>query len=96
MTPPLVAAGQRVCANHPERPGHALCMACRKVVCQECATEWDGINYCVACLAQRRQAVATRSSLFGWITVAVAAGGLFYLSALLMVWAGVFVTSLLS
>ena len=90
-----LGSGQRLCANHPERPGHALCMACKKVVCQECATEWDGINYCVACLALRRKTVAASSSFFGWVLVAAAAALLFYASVHLMVWTGVFVTGLL-
>ena len=85
--------GRYLCANHPERPGHALCMACRKVVCQECATEWDGINYCVACLAERGKAAAPRSSLFGWITLLAASGLLFYASVHLMAWVGVFAAS---
>jgi hypothetical protein len=70
-------------------------MACRKVVCQECATEWDGINYCVACLAERRLAVRSSSSLLGWAAVLLASALLFVACARLMVWAGVFVAEFL-
>jgi len=70
-------------------------MACRKVVCQECATEWDGINYCVACLAARRGAARGGSPFVAWSMLAVASAALAWLSVRLMVWAGVFVTSLL-
>ncbi len=78
----------RVCANHPDRLGHAVCMACGKVVCRECATEWDGINHCVACLAARRQADRAPSSVIAWIGVVLAIGALLFTSVLAMVWAG--------
>lgn len=42
------------CLRHPERHGVARCMACNVAVCQECATRFDGINYCVTCLAKTR------------------------------------------
>ena len=70
-------------------------MACRKVLCQECATEWDGINYCVACLALRRKADRARSSVLSWAAVLLASAALFFASARLMVWAAVFVAGLL-
>jgi hypothetical protein len=52
----MVALLPQSCFHHPTRPGHALCMSCRQVVCQECASTWDGINYCKPCLAKRRAA----------------------------------------
>jgi hypothetical protein len=82
------------CAHHPDRPGHALCMACRQVVCEECATEWDGINYCAACLARKRGARKRRPSLPRLLLLALVSAGLFALSARLMVWAGVLFVSL--
>ena len=74
------------CANHPERYGHALCMACRKTVCQECATSWDGINYCVACLADRSRGSTERGSALRWIAVLAAVIALFYAGHKMMVW----------
>ena len=77
---------RQLCANHPERFGHALCMTCRKTVCQECATEWEGINYCVSCLKRRRQSSKARPSLIGWALVGTAAVALFYAACKAMVW----------
>lgn len=68
-------------------------MSCREVVCAECATEWDGINYCVACLGQRRRREGRRRSLPGILLVGVVSAALFVLAARLMVWAGVLFAS---
>ncbi len=89
-----MAIPARACANHPDRPGHAVCMACRKVVCRECATEWDGINHCVNCLEARRRGGTPRSSLFTWASVLLASGLLFLATVRLMVWAGAFLAGL--
>jgi hypothetical protein len=69
-------------------------MVCRKVVCRECATEWDGINHCVTCLASRRGAERTRSSFGAWAAVLLAVGLLFFTSVRLLVWTGVFLAGL--
>ena len=89
---PRTTAG--VCANHEGRPGHALCMSCRKVVCHECATEWDGINYCVSCLTARRGASPGESSTIGLLLAVGVSIVLFFLAARLMVWAGVLATEM--
>jgi hypothetical protein len=34
------------------RPGIGVCVECRQVICQECTTQFDGINRCAACLAK--------------------------------------------
>lgn len=88
-----MALARRTCAHHPDRPGHALCMACRKALCRECATEWDGINYCASCLAQRRRSVAARGSLLGWLGLVLAVGLLFLGLPHVVVWAGVLLLS---
>ena len=77
---------RQTCYNHPERYGHAVCMTCRKTVCQECATEFDGINYCVACLAKRRAASRQGASVIGWLFVLAAAAALFLVGPSVMVW----------
>jgi hypothetical protein len=77
------------CAHHPERYAHALCMSCHKGVCQECATTWDGINYCTRCLAERRKAEAPRRGWPGIVLVAVAAAALLSVVGPLMVWSAV-------
>ena len=69
-------------------------MTCRKPVCQECATQWDGIYHCTACLAARRGTRVRRSRAAGWISVAAASVLLLYLSARLMVWAGALIAGL--
>ena len=76
---------RRHCANHADRPGYAVCMACGKVVCQECATRWDGINYCVGCLAERRLGARRRSSALRWVALALVTTGLFYAAGRVMV-----------
>ncbi|MBI3855064.1 MAG: hypothetical protein HY293_05175 [Planctomycetes bacterium] len=75
------------CANHPDRYGHAVCMTCRKTVCQECATEWDGVFYCSSCLGGQRRASGRRAPVLGWILVTLAAVALFCIGPKLLVWA---------
>jgi hypothetical protein len=61
-------------------------MTCKKTLCQECATDWDGIFYCSACLAGRRRAAARGAPAAAWILVTLAAAGLFALGPRLLVW----------
>lgn len=44
------------CSNHPDREGVGICVSCRSVVCVECSTRVDRMNYCIRCL----QAAAPR------------------------------------
>lgn len=80
----------RTCAHHPQRAGFALCMRCRQVVCQECATTFDGINYCRPCLDAKR---ARPSGEAGWrrwgpvVAQAAVAAALVAVSVRLMAWA---------
>jgi hypothetical protein len=94
MSSPVRGAARHVCANHPDRPAHAVCMTCRKTVCGECATEWDGINYCVSCLAARRGSGRGRRHYVGAVLLVAASLLFFGLAARLMVWLGVVVASL--
>ena len=89
-----MSAAASVCAHHPDRPGRALCMDCRKVVCGECATQWDGVNYCASCLARRRARPRAGRRAPGVIALAVASALLLVAAARLSVWAGVFAASL--
>jgi hypothetical protein len=59
------------CAHHPDRHGFALCMSCRKVVCQECATTWDGVNHCRSCLAERGATASAPRRVRAWVACAV-------------------------
>jgi hypothetical protein len=38
------------CYNHPDREGVGICVGCRAVVCVECTTKIDRMNYCIRCL----------------------------------------------
>jgi ferric-dicitrate binding protein FerR (iron transport regulator) len=69
-------------------------MSCRKAVCQECATTWDGIHYCAGCLAARRRATRRRSDWVGFVAVVAAGAALFWALTRLMAWAGVLAVSL--
>ena len=74
------------CVNHPDRYGHAVCMTCKKTVCQECATDWDGIFFCSPCLGKLRRSSGQRAPALGWILVALASAALFVLGPRLLAW----------
>src|SRR5690349_24515029 len=38
------------CPVHPDREGVGICVNCRSVVCVECSTRVDRMNYCIRCL----------------------------------------------
>ena len=38
------------CGTHPDREGVGICVSCRTVVCVECSTRVDRMNYCIRCL----------------------------------------------
>lgn len=79
----------RRCAHHAERPAHALCMTCRKALCQECAATWEGIHYCASCLVKQRRAARRGLAVGGWLLLAIAILTLAWLHARMLVWAGV-------
>lgn len=87
------AAPQR-CAYHAERAGFAICMSCKTTLCQECATQWDGIWHCTTCLSKKGTAARTRSPIAGWLAVAAVSAALFYCSIRVMVWSGVLLAGL--
>lgn len=47
------------CSNHPDREGVGICVNCRSVVCVECSTKVDHMNYCIACLEHGSKRPAT-------------------------------------
>jgi hypothetical protein len=85
---------RRSCAFHPDRPGHAACMSCRTVLCQECATAYDGIFYCAQCLAARRRGARGRAAPLGWALMLLAMAVLFVLQVRLTVWTGALLAGL--
>jgi hypothetical protein len=71
-------------------------MACAKTLCQECATQWDGIWHCAGCLAAKRGAKVERSSVLSWLAVVTATALLLFFGARLMVWTGAVLAGLLT
>ena len=87
------AATQR-CSNHPTRPAFAVCMSCAKPLCQQCATQWDGIWHCAKCLAAKRGSANSGSRVGGWLSLVFCSLLLLYVSARMMVWAGALLSGL--
>lgn len=69
-------------------------MACAKALCQECATQWDGIWHCAACLAGKRGAKVERSPALSWLAVVILTATLLFTGAQLMVWMAAVVAGL--
>jgi len=84
----------RVCAFHDQRPAFAVCMSCAKLLCQECASQWDGIWYCSPCLAAKRTTVRSESHAGGWIAVSAVSILLLFVCAKVMVWTGALLAGL--
>ena len=84
----------RFCFVHPQRGAFALCMKCRRNICQECATQWDGIYHCAQCLAVQRGASRSKSRVAGWLLLGAASLLLLYASVHAMVWAGALMAGL--
>ncbi len=89
MNQAMTRAMAQRCVVHQQRPAFAVCMQCTKPLCQECATQWDGIWYCAACLAARRKGTVQRSRAGGWIAVIAASVVILFFSTRVMVWIGV-------
>ncbi|MCP3097649.1 hypothetical protein LZ198_02025 [Myxococcus sp. K15C18031901] len=49
--------GSGRCHYHPERAGLGVCVECRRVICRECTTQFEGINRCASCLSTRLKAL---------------------------------------
>jgi hypothetical protein len=49
--------GSGRCHYHPERAGLGICVECRRVICRECTTQFEGINRCASCLEKRLKAL---------------------------------------
>lgn len=94
--PTSVTAGElsRFCANHRDRNASSLCVQCRRAMCHECSTRWEGINYCVTCLAVQRRSVVRARSRFGWLPLTIAAALLLTSFAYALVWMGALIMEL--
>jgi hypothetical protein len=89
-----VALAQRFCVNHPERVVHALCMSCRRPICHECATAWEGVNHCAQCLPQRRGRARGERRVLPWLTLATITLLLAFLNVRALVWIGAYLAGL--
>jgi hypothetical protein len=49
--------GSGRCHYHPDRTGLGICVECRRVICRECTTQFEGINRCASCLEKRLEAL---------------------------------------
>lgn len=63
---PDMIQGSGRCHYHPERPGLGICVECRRVICRECTTQFEGINRCASCLGQRLQALERSTERREW------------------------------
>ena len=45
--------GSGRCHYHPDRAGLGVCVECRRVICLECTTQFEGINRCANCLTSK-------------------------------------------
>jgi hypothetical protein len=90
------------CQNHPDREGIGICVGCRSVVCVECSTKIDRMNYCIRCLqsaqipgASRETENPERDTVMGiplligsFLLAIVVFAALGYLLALVRQWTG--------
>lgn len=74
--------GSGRCHYHPDRAGLGVCVECRRVICRECTTQFEGINRCASCLAKRLQALeepaARREWSVGNVLLALLGAGILY------------------
>jgi len=85
--PPAAPLLLGFCHRHADRKGIARCMACTAIVCQECATRFDGINYCAQCLARTRGGSARRAGLPALVGTAIGACVALPLAGVALGWA---------
>jgi hypothetical protein len=76
------------CFNHPDRPALAICVDCRRPVCQACSTLWEGIHCCVDCLAKRRATAGERGGTLRLAVMTFATLTLLCGATILRAWIG--------
>jgi hypothetical protein len=59
-------AGSGRCFYHPDRSGIGICVECRRVICSECTTQFEGINRCAKCLQARLSALKQLAERNDW------------------------------
>jgi hypothetical protein len=74
--------GSGHCHYHPERIGLGVCVECRRIICRECTTQFEGINRCARCLEQRLQALQEPGERQEWsmgnVLLALVGAGVLY------------------
>lgn len=84
--------GSGRCQYHPDRVGVGICVECRRVICSECTTQFEGINRCAQCLAAKLQKSeklgARREWTFGNVALA--------LIGMALLFGGVYATALIA
>lgn len=86
---PKLTASTR-CFFHPDRPALAICVSCRRPLCQSCSTLWEGIHCCVECLAARRTTAGRRAGRLRGAGLVLAALALLAALTFLRAWIGTF------
>lgn len=80
---PSMSLGSGRCHDHPDRPGLGICVECRKVICSECTTQFEGINRCAGCLKARLDKLERLQRRRDWsagsVTLALLSLGILYL-----------------
>lgn len=83
--------GSGRCHYHPDRAGLGVCVECRRVICRECTTQFEGINRCASCLSKRLKAIDEAAERNDWsvgnvllalVSVGVLYGGIWLLATL--------------
>ncbi|QAT86871.1 hypothetical protein EJ065_5337 [Corallococcus coralloides] len=77
--------GSGRCHYHPDRAGLGVCVECRRVICRECTTQFEGINRCASCLDTRRKALEGPPPRSEWSVAHVVLA----LVGVVLVWGGV-------
>ncbi len=74
--------GSGRCHYHPDRAGLGICVECRRVICRECTTQFEGINRCAHCLDKRLKVLAMPEQRRDWslgnLTLALLSGAIVY------------------
>lgn len=74
--------GSGRCHYHPERAGLGVCVECRRVICRECTTQFEGINRCASCLDKRLKALEGPAERREWsaggVLLALLSAGVVY------------------
>ena len=81
-----MSLGSGRCNDHPDRPGLGICVECRKVICSECTTQFEGINRCAQCLKARLEKLERLDLRRDWslsgVALALLSLGLLFLAFL--------------